>query len=119
MWNNKHSTRGQTSALTLGARLNYSLEAHKCGLGTLTREAIVIIGSGPNTLPHRVLGRGTTTRRIRLLLSPLHGTRRKVMRGVVDEVERVGLPQPAPTSPPPLLPRGLKGHDKKIVFVVV
>ena len=32
----------------LEAQLNYSLKAHKCGLGTLTREALVTIGSGPN-----------------------------------------------------------------------
>ena len=32
----------------LEAQLVYSLEAHKCGLGTLTREALVTIGSGPN-----------------------------------------------------------------------
>ena len=32
----------------LEAQLNDSLEAHKCGLGTLTRETLVTIGSGPN-----------------------------------------------------------------------
>ena len=26
----------------------HSLEAHKCGVGVLTREALVPIGSGPN-----------------------------------------------------------------------
>ena len=29
--------------------MNTSLEAHKCGIGVLTREALVPIGSGPNT----------------------------------------------------------------------
>ena len=28
-----------------------TLEAHKCGLGTLTREALGTIGSGPNSTP--------------------------------------------------------------------
>ena len=27
------------------------LEAHKCGLGTHTREALVTLGSGPNRIP--------------------------------------------------------------------
>ena len=30
--------------------MNTSLEAHKCGIGVLTREALVPIGSGPNSL---------------------------------------------------------------------
>ena len=34
--------------LMLEAQLEYGLEAHKRGLGTLTREAIGTIGSGPN-----------------------------------------------------------------------
>ena len=34
----------------LKAQLNTRLEAHKCGLGTLTREALGTIGSGPNML---------------------------------------------------------------------
>ena len=41
----------------LEAQLEYSLEAHKCGLGTLTREALVIIGSGPNKVRGHNLGR--------------------------------------------------------------
>ena len=28
--------------------MNTRLEAHKCGIGVLTREALVSIGSGPN-----------------------------------------------------------------------
>ena len=36
---------------TLEAHLYSSLEAHWCGLGTLTREALVTIGSGPNRTP--------------------------------------------------------------------
>ena len=28
--------------------MNSSLRAHKCGLGTLTREVLMTIGSGPN-----------------------------------------------------------------------
>ena len=35
--------------------MNTRLEAHKCGIGVLTREALVSIGSGPNT-------RGSTPR---------------------------------------------------------
>ena len=31
--------------------MNTSLEAHKCGIGVLTREALVPIGSGPNRTP--------------------------------------------------------------------
>ena len=32
-------------------QLNTRLEAHKCGLGTLTREALGTLGSGPNSTP--------------------------------------------------------------------
>ena len=38
----------------LEAQLEYSLEAHKRGLGTLTREVLVTIGSGPNMFSHVV-----------------------------------------------------------------
>ena len=31
--------------------MNTRLEAHKCGLGTLTRGALGTIGSGPNSTP--------------------------------------------------------------------
>ena len=41
------STKGQTSALALEAHLNYSLEAQKCGIGTLNKGILVTIGGGP------------------------------------------------------------------------
>ena len=50
-WDNKHSIEGETSAHTLEAQLDYGLEAHKCGLGTLIKEALVTVGSGPNCTP--------------------------------------------------------------------
>ena len=42
--------------------MNTRLEAHKCGLGTLTREALGTIGSGPNTggWPNRPAGSRNT-----------------------------------------------------------
>ena len=47
------------------AQLNTRLEAHKCGLGTLTREALGTIGSGPNT--YAVIGQvGTSAYRLAL-----------------------------------------------------
>ena len=42
------NTRRQTSAHMLEAQLNYRVEAHKCGLGTLARGTLVTIESCPN-----------------------------------------------------------------------
>ena len=38
--------------------MNTRLEAHKCGIGVLTREALVSIGSGPNSTPPPKMRRG-------------------------------------------------------------
>ena len=35
----------------LEAQLNFRVEAHKCGLGTLARGTLVTIESGPNSTP--------------------------------------------------------------------
>ena len=42
-------TRRQKVLFARSTQLNTRLEAHKCGLGSLTREALGTIGSGPNT----------------------------------------------------------------------
>ena len=49
IWDNQIRTKGQNKYYSLETQLNTRLEAHKCGLGTLTREALGAIGSGPNT----------------------------------------------------------------------
>ena len=38
--------------------MNTRLEAHKCGIGVLTREELVSIGSGPNSTPPLKMRRG-------------------------------------------------------------
>ena len=38
--------------------MNTSLEAQKCRIGVLTREALVPIGSGPNSTPPLKMRRG-------------------------------------------------------------
>ena len=38
--------------------MNTRLEAHKCGIGVLTSEALVSIGSGPNSTPPLKMRRG-------------------------------------------------------------
>ena len=38
--------------------MNTRLESHKCGIGVLTREALVSIGSGPNSTPPLKMRRG-------------------------------------------------------------
>ena len=48
VWDNQIRTKGQNKCYSLETQLNTTLEAHKCGLGTLTREALGTIGSGPN-----------------------------------------------------------------------
>ena len=51
IWDNWVRTRGQHKYYSLEAQLNTRLETHKCGLGTLTREALGTIGSGPSSTP--------------------------------------------------------------------
>ena len=45
---NTHTLKGRTSSTRYKHNMNTSLEAHECGIGELTREALVPIGSGPN-----------------------------------------------------------------------
>ena len=51
IWDNQVDTKRQNKYYSLEAQMNTRLEAHKCGLGTLTREALGTIGSGPNSTP--------------------------------------------------------------------
>ena len=51
--------------------MNTRLEAHKCGIGVLTREALVSIGSGPNihalhvpSLGQTLVSLGVTAQRV-------------------------------------------------------
>ena len=71
----------------LEAQLNYSLEAHKCELGTLTRGALVTIGSGPN-MSRVHMGKGLGTARERRLQ---YGDTVMQATGVMRRLRRGGL----------------------------